>query len=241
LYVFAKNKIADQIQESSIKKQLLRRGYKYGIGYAGSKGAVYISFEYEAKKYTFVNCHLASSTYKRRKKDFKAIHKKISNKILGGSDYVFWGGDFNFRKPSEAPRFKDGKQSPDKDEFRDVVGTIVTCDDSTESCTALTENTEADPKQQPERTSSSRNMVMIGFKEIKVPLVSKSWPSTFRHPTATTRRMMNPLPVRMVLHPTSKVLNGNEPTVIMIEMDTTMVKPECPGGPTAFSVRLHQI
>merc|ERR1711964_740413 len=67
----------------------------------------------------------------------------------------------------------------------DVVGTIVTCDDSTESFTALTENTEADPKQQPERDLLFEkygddwlqgDKSTIGFQELAI-----NFPPSYRH------------------------------------------------------------
>merc|ERR1711964_290892 len=67
---------------------------------------------------------------KRRYQDFKAIRNKIDKtkyiwQTRCESDYVFWGGDFNIRKHSEAKHFKAGTKKPQPGQFNDVVKTIV--------------------------------------------------------------------------------------------------------------------
>merc|ERR1711964_732839 len=103
-------------------------GFGYvGVGYGGNKGAVFVSFDYEGKRYTFVNCHLSSDNYTTRKRQFDDVLRKLNRKEFRRADYTFWGGDFNIRKHSEDDRFtaKPVRKDPERGDFDEVVRTIA--------------------------------------------------------------------------------------------------------------------
>lgn len=107
LYVFVKAEHSEHIRDVAIDS------VKTGLGGAtGNKGAVAIRFVYKATSLCFVCSHFAAGQNQvaERNADFNEITRKMMfpmGRTLKSHDYVFWGGDFNYRIDMDKEELKE--------------------------------------------------------------------------------------------------------------------------------------